>query len=135
MTLVRFNNQPALSGLLDQMFFTASRQPGNCETPVNIVNNENAFILEMAAPGYSKEEISINLEQQLLKISAETKENQTDDNKYLRREFSLNGLSRSFTLPKNIDTEKISADFRDGILKITLPRKQEDVIKKEISIS
>jgi HSP20 family protein len=135
MTLVRFNNQPALSGLLDQMFFTASRQPGNCETPVNIINNENSFILEMAVPGYSKEEISINLEQQLLKISAEAKETQTDDNKYLRREFSLNGLSRSFTLPKNIDIEKISADFRDGILKITLPRKQEDVFKKEISIS
>jgi len=135
MTLVRFNNQPVLSGLLDQMFFTASHQSGNCETPVNIINNENAFILEMAVPGYSKEDISINLEQQLLKISAEAKENPDGDSKYLRREFSLNGLSRSFTLPKNIDTEKISADFRDGILKITLPRKQEDVIKKEISIS
>ncbi len=135
MTLVRFNNQPAFSGLLDQMFFTPSRQQGNCDTRLNIINNEDSFIVELAVPGYSKEEISINLEQQILKISAEAKENGTADNKFLRREFSLSGFDRSFTLPKSIDNEKISADFRDGILKITLPRKQEEVIRKEISIS
>lgn len=135
MTLVRFNNHPAFSGLLDQMFFTPSNQTGNCKTPVNIINHENAFTVELLVAGYSKEEISINLEQQTLKISAEAKENSTGDNKYLRHEFSLDGFSRNFTLPKNIDTEKISADFRDGILRITLPRKQEDVVRKEISIA
>jgi HSP20 family protein len=135
MTLVRFNTQPAFSNVLEHMFFNPSRQSGNFEPAVNILNQENAFMIELSVPGYQKEEISINLEQQILRISAEAKQKEVDDDKYLRREFSLNGLNRSFNLPKNIDTEKISADFRDGILKITLPRKQEDVVKKEIAIS
>ncbi|MFH1118839.1 MAG: Hsp20/alpha crystallin family protein [Bacteroidota bacterium] len=135
MTLVRFNTQPSFPGVLEHMLFKPAGLSGNVEPLVNIINQENAFIVEIAVPGYSKEEISINLEQQMLKINAEAKLNETGDNKYLRREFSLNGINRRFTLPKSIDTENIVADFHDGILKITLPRKQEEVIRKEISIS
>ena len=135
MTLVRFNNHPAINGLIDQMFFTPSRQTGNGGAQVNIINQEDAFLVELSVPGYSKEEISINLEQQTLNISAGERKSEADDSKYLRREFSLNGISRSFNIPKSVDTEKISADFRDGILRITLPRKQEERIRKEISIA
>ncbi|MBK6967431.1 MAG: Hsp20/alpha crystallin family protein [Bacteroidales bacterium] len=135
MTLVSFKTQPAGFNVLDQLFFNSGRSNGNSEPSVNIYNQENSFMVELAVPGYAKEDFSINLEQNTLKISAEAKQNEVSDDKYLRREFSLDGVNRNFTLPKSIDTEKISADFRDGMLRIILPRKEETIIKKEISIS
>ncbi|MCB9023641.1 MAG: Hsp20/alpha crystallin family protein [Lentimicrobiaceae bacterium] len=135
MTLVRFNQQPALADVIDQIFYNQNRQVSGCGTPVNIYKTDDSFVIELAVPGYSKEEISINLEQQTLKISAEAKQRDIKDDKFLRREFGFNGINRSFVLPKTIDTETISADFRDGILKINLLIKQETLIKKEISIS
>ncbi|MHC1776752.1 MAG: Hsp20/alpha crystallin family protein [Lentimicrobium sp.] len=135
MTLVSFKTQPAGYHLLDQLFFNSGRSNGNSQPSVNIYNQENSFIIELAVPGYAKEDFSIDLEQNTLKIGSKAKKNEVSDDKYLRREFSLNGINRNFTLPKSIDIEKISADFRDGMLKITLPRKEETVIKKEISIS
>ncbi|NTW23486.1 MAG: Hsp20/alpha crystallin family protein [Lentimicrobium sp.] len=112
-----------------------NRSNGTCEPSVNIYNGESSFVIEMAVPGYAKEEFNISLEQQTLKITAEARQTEVDENKFLRRDFSFNGVNRSFVLPKNIDTESINADFRDGILRITLPRKQETIVKKEISIS
>lgn len=135
MTLVRFKTQPGYFNFFDHLIANNESSAGNSEPSVNIYNQENAFMIEMAVPGYAKEDFSISLEQQTLKISAEAKQNEISDDKYLRREFSLNGINRNFTLPKNIDTEKISADFKDGMLRITLPRKEETIVKKEISIS
>lgn len=135
MTLVRFNTQPTYQSLLDNLFFNPTRSAGNCEPSVNIYNSENSFVIELAVPGYAKEEFNISLEQQTLKITAEARKAEVSDDKFLRRDFSLNGVDRSFVLPKNIDTENINADFRDGILRISLPRKQETIVKKEISIS
>lgn len=135
MTLVRFNTQPTFSNVLDQLFFNPEQKNGNCAPSVNIYNQESSFIIEMAVPGIAKEDFNISLEQQTLKIIADAKENEVADDKFLRREFSLSGVNRSFALPKNIDIENISADFSNGILKVTLPRKQETIVKKEISIS
>ncbi len=135
MTLVNFKTQPAYYNVFDQLFLNPGRSNGKSETPVNIFNQENSFLIEMAVSGYAKEDFSISLEQQTLKISAAEKQSEVSDDKYLRREFSLNGVNRNFTLPKSIDTDKISADFRDGILRITLPRKEEAIVNKEISIS
>lgn len=135
MTLVRFKTQPGYFNVFDHLIANQECSTGNSEPSVNIYNQENAFMIEMAVPGYAKEDFSISLEQQTLKINAEAKQNEISDDKYLRREFSLNGVSRNFTLPKSIDTEKISADFKDGMLRITLSRKEEPIVKKEISIS
>ncbi|PKP00702.1 MAG: hypothetical protein CVU14_07160 [Bacteroidetes bacterium HGW-Bacteroidetes-9] len=135
MTLVRFNTQPTFSNVLDQLFYNPEQKKGNCAPSVNIYNQESSFVIELAVPGYAKEDFNISLEQQTLKISAEAKENEITDDKFLRREFTLSGVNRSFALPKNIDIENISADFSNGILKVTLPRKQETIVKKEISIS
>jgi HSP20 family protein len=135
MTLVRFKTQPAYFNVFDHLIANQERSGGNCTPSVNIYNQENAFVIEMAVPGYAKEDFSISLEQQNLKINAEPKQSEISDDRYLRREFSLDGINRNFTLPKSIDTEKISADFRDGMLRITLPRKEETIVKKEISIS
>ena len=135
MTLVRFNTQPTFSNVLDQLFYNPEQRKGNSAPSVNIYNQESSFVVELAVPGYAKEDFNISLEQQTLKISAEAKENEVADDKFLRREFALSGVNRSFALPKNIDIENISADFSNGILKVILPRKQETIVKKEISIS
>ncbi len=132
MNMIRFN-QPALS-LMDQ-FFNSTMQNNRYNHPANIYDQDNAFVIEMSVPGFTKEDIKINLEQQTLNISAELKQNEEQrDEKYLRKEFSLNNLNRSFLLPKTVDVEKISADYQNGILKVTMPRREDAVIKKEISI-
>ncbi|HLO91436.1 MAG: Hsp20/alpha crystallin family protein [Chloroflexota bacterium] len=131
--MIRFN-QPALS-LMDQFFSNTMRETGRYNYPANIYDNENSFVIEMSAPGFNKEDFKINIEQQTLNISAETKqENEVQDEKFLRREFSKNNVSRSFILPKTVDLDSISADYTNGILKITLPRREDAVIKKEIAI-
>ncbi len=108
---------------------------GRYSYPANIFDNENSFVIEMSAPGFSKEDIRINLEQNTLTISAELKQqDEVQDEKYLRREFNQQNLNRSFVLPKSVDMDKITADYQNGILEITLPRREDAVIKKEISI-
>lgn len=135
MTFVNLKTRPAYYNVFDHLFANQGYTENNCQPMVNIFNQDKAFVIEMAVPGYSKEDFSINLEQQVLKISAEPKQKEVDDDKFLRKEFSLNGVKRNFTIPKNIDTDNISADFRDGLLKITLPRREEPVLRKEISIA
>lgn len=131
--MIRFN-QPALS-LIDQFFSNSLRDTGRYNYPANIYDNDNAFVIELSAPGFNKEDFRVNLEQQTLNITAEIKqENEAQDEKYMRREFNKMNLSRSFVLPKTVDLDKISADYQNGILKITLPRREDAVVKKEIAI-
>lgn len=133
MNTIRFN-QPSLS-LIDQFFSNSMLDSGRYSYPANIFDNENSFVIEMSAPGFSKEDIRINLEQNTLTISAELKQqDEVQDEKYLRREFNQQNLNRSFVLPKSVDMDKITADYQNGILEITLPRREDAVIKKEISI-
>lgn len=133
MNMIRFN-QPALS-LIDQFFSNNMRDTGRYSYPANIYDNDNSFVIELMAPGFAKEDFRINLEQQTLNISAELKQdNELQDEKFLRREYNRYNMNRSFVLPKTVDVDKISADYQNGILKITLPRREDAVIKKEISI-
>lgn len=133
MTMIRFHNQPALNQVLTGIFNNPENTTSN--TRANIYRNENNFVIELAAPGYSKEDFSINLEEQLLTISAEEKEHEIGDDKFLRREFTMEGISKSFRVPKTVDVENISAAYNNGILSVTLPVVNEAKIKKEIAIS
>jgi HSP20 family protein len=104
----------------------------------NIIENNDSFNLEIAAPGMVKDDFKINLENNILTISAEVEDQKREEGKnYSRKEFYYGSFSRSFTLPKTIDLENIKADYEGGILKITLPKKDEArvEIKKEIRIS
>ncbi|MBK5720907.1 Hsp20/alpha crystallin family protein [Dysgonomonas sp. Marseille-P4677] len=106
----------------------------------NVSENEKAFSIELSVPGFNKEDIKIEIEKEILRISAESKvenEEKDDNNKILRREFKQSSFIRSFTIPENIDTENISASQVNGILQITLPKQMktiEDKVKK-IAIS
>jgi len=104
----------------------------------NIIENNDSFQLEIAAPGLVKNDFKINLENNILTISVEIEDEKREEGKnYSRKEFYYGSFSRSFTLPKTIDLEKIKADYDNGILKIALPKKEEAKVelKKEIKIS
>ncbi len=93
---------------------------------VNIKEDENGFRLELASPGMKKDDFKINLDDDILSISAELEEkNETSDEKYTRKEFSFSSFKRQFTLPESVDTESITANYFDGILTINIAKKEE----------
>jgi HSP20 family protein len=106
---------------------------------VNVKENEEAFEIEVAAPGMTKNDFRISMENNLLTISSEKRDEKKEEQKgsYTRREFSYQSFQRSFAVPENlVDGDKIAAKYADGILCITLPKKEEVKPKpaREISI-
>lgn len=93
----------------------------------NVSENENNFSIEISAPGLKKEDIKIELENNILKISSEiTDQKEEENNEYYRREFYMSSFERSFTLPNNTDKNNISASMNDGILNIIIPKLKEE---------
>jgi|SRR5689334_3996622 len=96
---------------------------------VNIKETENSYEVEMAAPGMKKQDFKIELDNNILTISSEkSEESHEDDGKgrYSRREFSYQSFQRSFTLPKEVvDEDKIEARYRDGVLQLSIPKKEK----------
>lgn len=115
----------------DNVFSGFSSASCNPSTPaVNVVEDEKSFRIEMAAPGLSKNDINIDLENDVLTISSEQKEHKEEkNNRYMRREFSYNNFRRSFQIPESVELEKIKAGHEAGILSIELPKKEEMVEK------
>lgn len=105
---------------------------------VNVREGKDHYTIEVAAPGLNKEDFRINLEKNILTISSE-KEDRKEENeeRFMRREFSYAGFCRSFSLPQTIDSEKISATHKDGILYVEIPKKDDyrDRPAKEIKIA
>ena len=103
---------------------------------VNIKENEIDFELELAVPGRKKEDFQIEINENVLTISTESKteENVEKDN-YTRREFAYSSFKRAFTLPKTIDEDSIKANYDNGILKFTLPKKAEALPKPKRNIT
>lgn len=105
---------------------------------VNISENEKEFNVDLAVPGFKKDDIKIKINDDILTISAENKtESEEEKNKeYTRREYSYSAFTRSFHLPENVNSEHIDAHFEDGILKIKLPKTDTQMkSSKEISIN
>ena len=93
---------------------------------VNISENDDAFVLEVAAPGMKRENFSLNVEENRLIIEGRVEEEkETNEKNYNRREFNFSSFQRTFTLPKSVDQENIKASYNDGILHIELPKKEE----------
>lgn len=104
---------------------------------VNVIENEKDYTLEVAAPGMDKKDFKIELNNNILNISSEKKEEkESKKENFMRREFSYTSFCRSFEIPEEVDAENIKANYENGILTIEIP-KQEVVLKKarEISIS
>ena len=128
-----FNNQ--LSGSSGR-----SGQTGRHSSPaINIRETEDAYQLEVAAPGLKKEHFNIDIEDNTLVISAEQQDESEDkQDNYHRREFSYSSFRRSFSLPDNVSDEDISAKYENGLLCVELPKQtpeQEEAKKRKIDIS
>lgn len=145
MTLMRFSNQyPSLFDRFfdNDLFNWPNRSYSNTNTTlpsVNIKESNDAFEVEVAAPGFTKNDFKIELNHDLLTVSSdkeitnETKEGQ----QFSLREFSYQSFSRSFTLPNSVDSEKIGAKYDDGILRIIIPKKEDARLKpaRQIAIA
>jgi len=93
---------------------------------VNVAETSDAYHIELAAPGLEKSDFKINVDGDVLTISAEKKTESTDESKkYSKREYSYTSFTRSFTLPDSIDHGKIDANYQDGVLKVDITKKEE----------
>lgn len=134
MTHVKFKPQPfdnQFTNLLDNFFSEfpgISRHDANGKSsfvPVNITENDNQYQLEVVAPGFEKADFSISLDQNLLTIAAEKKDNTEEKTgKNIRKEYSFKSIKRSFTVNEKIDVENIDAKYVNGVLILGLPKKQ-----------
>lgn len=153
---------------MENLFPSALRQ-SNSLPSVNISENDKDYCVDVIAPGYDKNDFKVNIEDDILSISAEAKseysddENENNDNEnndkkpdeknkpdknkhqktesnnkrqYSRREYSYSSFTRSFRLPENIKEDSISANYKDGILKLKIPKSErEQKATKKIQIS
>ncbi|GAA4435854.1 Hsp20/alpha crystallin family protein [Pontibacter saemangeumensis] len=99
---------------------------------VNIRDKEKEFLIEVAAPGMKKEDFNIDMEEGMLTISSQKEEDKTEEKEnYKRREYNYSSFSRSFNLPENVKPEEIKAQYQDGVLSLTIPKKQEQEKPKQ----
>jgi len=134
MTLVKFGNgqknypvNPFFNDVFDSILNDTfigdkliSRVPA-----VNIAENENEFHIELAAPGLKKEDFKINLDKIVLSVSADKKVENVEGTKFSKREYNYTSFTRSFTLPETVDHSKINAEYTDGVLKLTVAKREE----------
>jgi HSP20 family protein len=134
MTQVRFKNHhtaPAFNNLMADFFPALPSLLGNefkaaPVAPVNITEREDAYVVDVLAAGWEKEDFKISLEKKMLTISAEEKPlEQKEDEKVIRKEFRQQGFKRSFTIDEKIDDTNISAKYVNGVLTLNLPKKAE----------
>ena len=143
MTLVNFNNRtrnsaPHFNNVFDSLFNEALNKnyAVNKMPAVNILETAADYKIELAAPGLTKEDFQINLKKDNLSVWAERKAVEGAEVKdYNRKEFDFNSFARSFVLPDSVDAEKISAEYTNGILYITIGKKEEVNRNKEIKVS
>lgn len=102
----------------------------------NIREQEDAFVLEMAVPGRKKSDIQLHVEKDILTVSSAFEDkHEEQQNGYRHREFRFAGFKRSFRLPEHTNLDAISATYTDGILQISLPKKEGLKVQKEITIA
>ena len=102
---------------------------------VNIKENEGNYEIEVAAPGFQKQDFKVDIQNDVLNISAETKEESSEErDNYTRKEFSYSSFNRSFSLPKNVKDENVQARYENGVLKLKLEEAKEEPQRKSIAV-
>ena len=141
MTHVKFSRNPferSLNSFVDDLVtelpnffkndFNQSERKGF--VPVNVKETEKSYQLEVVAPGFEKTDFKVNLDQNLLTISVENKNNVKEEahdhpvEKLIRREYTFSSFKRSFTLDEKIDATNINASYVNGVLRLNLPKKE-----------
>lgn len=143
MALTRYNgmqeNMPnTFSAMLDRFFNESvnSRNFSGFTPHVDACETENGYEVEAALPGVKKEDISIDFQEGKLTITGERKlEKQEEGRRYHMLETQYGSFSRTFYLPDNVNPDKITAEFNDGILLVNIPKDEKKVMKRQINIS
>ena len=135
MSLIKFNNgsktnslNPGFNDIFESVFndtFFSDRMISRVPA-VNISETQDHYVIEMAAPGLNKEDFKVNLDRNMLTVSVEQKQEQTQENRqYNKREFSYSSFVRSFALPDSADDAQIEAQYTNGMLCIHVAKKDE----------
>lgn len=133
MSVVKWKNRPvfpSINSMLDSLFsnttdFYSEVEKGTSIPAVNVTETDDSFGLEVAAHGKSKKDFKVEVDNGVLSISSENEETkETEEKNYTRKEYSFNSFCRSFTLPENVDPEGIKAKYVDGVLNVTVPKKE-----------
>jgi HSP20 family protein len=133
MSIITRNN-PVFPSLMNEFFrpdwFGGSENQVSTLPSVNIREDQMGYHLELAVPGKKKNDFNIEVDQNILSISMESRaEDEKTEENYTRREFSYSSFKRSFTLPDTVNSDKIKASYNEGILSIALPKKEEALPK------
>jgi HSP20 family protein len=143
MSLVKWNPEssffPSFSNWMEDFFQDSplrSMAKGVSVPAVNVTESKDAFKVNVAAPGFKKGDFKLETRNGYITISGESSASQEDQEEtFTRREYAYNTFSRSFSLPENVNAEAISAEYADGVLKVTLPKKKaEEKVGKQIIV-
>lgn len=145
MSIIRYNTlndfvPTTFSNMIDRFFNESlSRSGGSAYSfvpKVDVIENEKAFELHLAVPGMNKDEFKIDLNDNYLTVSGERKFTKPkDENNFHLIETAYGTFSRSFSLPENVDAEKISARYTNGILEVVIPKDEKKALKTTIKVS
>lgn len=134
MKLARRNGWPFVPSFFDSDVYNDFYNGNEFSPAVNIHEDEKNYEVELAVPGMKKDDFKVNVDDDVLTISAEHKDEKNEKEKnYTRKEFSYSSFQRSFKLPEQrVNVEKIEAKYNDGILKLTLPKMVPDQPKQRL---
>ena len=133
MSLIRFRKDPDIFSSFPSFFddslgreLARGFATGTSVPAVNISESDECFEVEVAAPGLKKDDFKVKFENGVLAISAEHKDEKEERTKtHTRREFSYSSFQRSFTVPDTVQADKIAAEYKDGVLRLSLPKREE----------
>ena len=145
MNLVRFYHPQSsvTRNLVDELmnsFITNNYDENHnedCNPATNVFENEKEYRLEILLPGFNKEDVQLNVHENLLTVKVDLKEeNEDNENGYVyrQRQFGKYNFEKKFRVPKTVEADKIVAHFNNGILELTLPKKEEAIEKSPVEI-
>ena len=132
MRIVKYNNNKVFPSLMNEFFNDDLRMNvinNNHSVPsVNSIENDNSFEIDLAVPGMKKDDFTIQLNDKVLVISSENT-NSVENNSMSLNEFNYSSFQRSFIVPETVELDKIKANYKNGILKVKLPKKKDSITK------
>lgn len=132
-TILRRSSRPFyMPNFFDDDFFPVLNSRTSSMPAVNIKEDEKNYFLDLAIPGMDKKDLNISINEDVLTISSELK-NETSEERdgYKKKEFNYSSFCRSFYIPDNVNRDKIEANYKDGVLTVSLPKMEEE--KKNLS--
>ena len=135
MALIK-SNWPSLTDFFDDDWLAGRFPMKNWGPAINVVSNDSNYEIEVAAPGFKKNEFTVSVENGILTVTGKTeRENEEKDKNYTRKEFTRRTFTKSFTLPEDVLAEDVEAKYEDGVLKMMLKKSEKALPpKKEVII-